>query len=617
MFGADYTITSGSADYIDFAITGNLQAGDKIILAGQTRQRLVLKNITQGSAANPIVITNEGGPTGQFIINNTTSDKGIQIWGSKHFKLQGTPAKGYYDYGIKIANMTFPGANAVTITQNTDNGAISSDFEISGLEIADAPSVGLMVKNAGITGSSGTFMQNVKIHHNYIHDTGTEGMYVGDTHWETQDVQELRNIEIYSNITANTGWDGIQLSCATQGSSIHHNAILGYGLLGNFEQDEGIRTNPGTAGDIYNNMIVGSPTVSGSGIFANPYNSMKIYNNVIVEPEETGIVIQERQVTPKEYTVGYSVKIFNNTIVSPSGAYAVELHDMINSVGNELRNNLFADPTTPTSILTVVQFDSSSATYSNNIITSTLAAAGFFNAALDNYRLAAGSPAVNAGISTAPTVTTDFDGMVRPLGTAYDVGAYEYGTSYAATTIASDSTSAPYVTDTRLYTHRINLNASSTVTVNGVDFEYGTGNGGGTQTAKNYTFSTFSNAITTFNSTATGDIHTLLATRSTNTSSASYSVTLDGLTAGERYTFVLFNDSAHNAGRGWYRVSENLDSMTYDVDFSAGGVNSSRMLVVRYVPTGTSATFTFTRLTGTGTTDSTSWVGFAGFVNYR
>jgi hypothetical protein len=152
-----------------------------------------------------------------------------------------------------------------------------------------------------------------------------------------------------------------------------------------------------------------------------------------------------------------------------------------------------------------------------------------------------------------------------------------------------------------------------------VAFGFGTGNGGGSQPARNYTLTAFNNTVTNFNSTATGNIHTLLATRGTNTSSASYAVTLSGLTAGTAYTFALFTDSSHGVGRNWYRVSQNVDATTYDLDFSAGGVNSSRLLTVSYTATSSSVTFTLTRLTGQGSpgiTDATSWIGFAGFVNY-
>jgi predicted outer membrane repeat protein len=48
----------------------------------------------------------------------------------------------------------------------------------------------------------------------------------------------------------------------------------------------------------------------------------------------------------------------------------------------------------------------------------------FVNPASGDYHLAASSPAIDAGTNAG--VTTDLDGIVRPQGRGYDIGAYEY-----------------------------------------------------------------------------------------------------------------------------------------------------------------------------------------------
>jgi predicted outer membrane repeat protein len=48
----------------------------------------------------------------------------------------------------------------------------------------------------------------------------------------------------------------------------------------------------------------------------------------------------------------------------------------------------------------------------------------FVNPAGDNYHLAAGSPAIDTGANVG--VATDLDGVTRPQGNGYDIGAYEY-----------------------------------------------------------------------------------------------------------------------------------------------------------------------------------------------
>jgi hypothetical protein len=48
----------------------------------------------------------------------------------------------------------------------------------------------------------------------------------------------------------------------------------------------------------------------------------------------------------------------------------------------------------------------------------------FVSATSQNFHLASGSPAIDAGMNTG--VATDFDGVLRPQGAAFDIGAYEF-----------------------------------------------------------------------------------------------------------------------------------------------------------------------------------------------
>jgi hypothetical protein len=46
------------------------------------------------------------------------------------------------------------------------------------------------------------------------------------------------------------------------------------------------------------------------------------------------------------------------------------------------------------------------------------------NPSSNDFHLTTGSPAIDAGVTTA--VTIDYDGNSRPQGSAYDIGAYEF-----------------------------------------------------------------------------------------------------------------------------------------------------------------------------------------------
>jgi poly(3-hydroxybutyrate) depolymerase len=787
---ANYTITAASPDSVDLSNVG-LLPGDTVFIQAHTRQKLILQNLTAGTAENPILITNLGG---QFIIDTTTTDKGLHFYNCRHFILRGTPSPGNYDYGIKIARVSQAGAIGLAFIQG------STDFEVSHLEISNVGFAAIMAKSDNLKHGAFT-MRNVSFHHLYIHDVGGEGIYVGSSfyHDTAKNPHEIHGVAIHHNRIENTGWDGIQLGCATQNAAIYRNRIVGYGgaeitAPDHSVQNEGIRVNPGTTARVFDNYIQGGNPGSGSGIFANPHDDSVYYNNVIVSPGESGIVIG----ADAALNAGTSISLLNNTIVSPA-QHGIEFWST-GSSGNTATNNLIVKPGSGSEYI-YKRYPSVVLPVTEPLHVATVAEAGFVNAAAHDYRLAAGSPAIDEGVSVASFgVTTDLRGVTRPFSPSTDIGAHEYvvsptgvplvvgqstaqsarlgsgvtleviatgnepltyawtrngtpvpnataatltlsnltladagdyvatvtnalgsvastpisltviapppviathpanktamigsnvtftialsphsvspftyqwkkggvaipgataptlsltnvqtadagdytvtvtnpggsatssvatltltaqpalSTAMAITTLASDATVRPHVNTANTYTHAINLNASSTVTVNGVPFGFGTGNGGGAQPAKNYTLSAFSHAFTTFNSTATGSMHTLLATHGTNTSSATYTLTLTGLTAGKRYTLALFTNSTHGTGRNWYRVSQNLDTITTDVDFSAAGANTSRMLTIGYSATGPSVTFTFTRLDGTGTTGSSSWVGFAGFTNHE
>ena len=787
---ADYTITAASPDSVDLSNVG-LLPGDTVFIQAHTRQKLIIQNLTVGTAENPVLITNLGG---QFVIDTTTSDKGLHFYNCRHFILRGTPSPGNYAYGIKIARVSKSGAIGLAFIQG------STDFEVSHLEISNVGFAAIMAKSDNLARGAFT-MRNVSFHHLYIHDIGGEGIYVGSSfyHDTAKNPHEIHGVAIHDNRIENTGWDGIQLGCATQNASIYRNRIVGYGAADIFasdhhEQNEGIRINPGTAARVFDNYIQGGNPGSGSGIFANPHDDSVYYNNVIVTPGESGLVIG----ADAALKTGTSIALVNNTIVSPA-LHGIEFWST-GSSGNTATNNLVVNPGAGGQYV-FKKYPSVVLPVTAPLHVATAAEAGFVNAAAHDYRLAAGSPAIDAAVSVVSFgVTTDLRGVTRPFGPSTDIGAHEYvvsptgvplvvgqsvakstrlgspvtlevvatgneplayawtrdgapvpdanaatltllnptlaeagdyvatvtstlgtatsapipltviapppviathpanqtamigsdvtftvavsthgvppftyqwkkgggaidgataptltltdlqtadagdytvtvtnpggfatsrvatltltaqpalPTSIAITTLASDATARPHVNTANAYTHAINLNASSTVTVKGVPFGFGTGNGGGAQAAKNYTLNAFSHAFTTFNSAATGSMHTLLATHGTNTSSATYTLTLTGLTAGRRYTLALFTNSTHGAGRNWYRVSQNLDTVATDVDFSAAGANTSRMLVIGYSATGPSVTFTFTRRDGMGTTSSSSWVGFAGFVNHE
>lgn len=101
---------------------------------------------------------------------------------------------------------------------------------------------------------------------------------------------------------------------------------------------------------------------------------------------------------------------FDNNTFFDIGGNCFQLSD---ASGNQIRNNIMFNVGGTIS--------GSGFSASNNITSNPL----FVDAAAGDFHLQAGSIARDAGITLAH-VPTDADGVLRPQGTAYDVGAYEF-----------------------------------------------------------------------------------------------------------------------------------------------------------------------------------------------
>jgi parallel beta-helix repeat protein len=91
----------------------------------------------------------------------------------------------------------------------------------------------------------------------------------------------------------------------------------------------------------------------------------------------------------------------------------------------------------------------------NNIISHNLIGVDplFVNPSGGDFHLQSGSPAINAGVSLSE-VPQDFEGTIRPQGSAYDIGADEYGAgsspSPTPTPLPSGSACTQYTTQSQI-----------------------------------------------------------------------------------------------------------------------------------------------------------------------
>ena len=222
---------------------------------------------------------------------------------------------------------------------------------------------------------------NGSIHDNEIYGSNdtTTGIYVGNCDSLPED-----NYKIYNN-------------------RIHDCTSAGI-VLGSEESPYASVTNI----DIYNNLIYNNS--EGFCVWAHPFTrSFRIINNVFYNNGD------EIAVYGSGSTAGVNQNciIRNNILVAFSNENLILLESTTGGIP-AIDHNLYFDPTgaynfQPTNILGT-----------NYVKANPL----FVNPPTD-FRLQAGSPAINAGSATlAPS--TDFIGTIRPQGAAYDIGAYEY-----------------------------------------------------------------------------------------------------------------------------------------------------------------------------------------------
>ncbi|SKC82426.1 gliding motility-associated C-terminal domain-containing protein [Ohtaekwangia koreensis] len=422
--GCTFTIPAGSGSTTFNGTAQGVKPGDVICIQAGARERIIFQNIV-GSATNYVTIKNCGG---QALIGGPNAGNGILINSSRYFRITGTGDAGV-EYGIKIIE-TKSGTQGIVAT------SLSSDIEIDHIEITKTGFAGIMAKTDPSSNCADKAperpnftMRNIHLHHNYIHDIGGEGFYIGNSFYtgttiycgSTQYPHEVRGVRIHDNLVMNSGWESIQVGAAVADVEIYNNKVYNYGSANNPSQNGGIQMGIGTTGKLYNNFIKGGfgPCLVIQGIGLN-----YVFNNVIVNPGAEAININTRptplasDIVPIGYLGG--VYVINNTIVNATTAAIKE--NINTALGNVLFNNLIVASTTNWNQLKTY----TDWTQGNNVVIPVLANAKFVNPTLDDYRIQSGSPAINAGRNVALWgVTFDFDKLLRPTGANWDAGAFE------------------------------------------------------------------------------------------------------------------------------------------------------------------------------------------------
>jgi hypothetical protein len=417
--GCTYTIPSNK-NLIDGLVLGIKPGAVICFSSANTYRNVNFQNIV-GTATAPITIKNCGGPV---TLNATGMSYGLKFGHSKYFRVTGGSTPGVY--GIKVL------AGHI----NTTFEALTTDFEVDHIESSSAGFSGIMAKTdptCDVATTRGNFtMRNVSIHDNYIHDCAGEGLYVGNSFYKngvstscgTKYPHEIHYLKIYNNKLKNTGWESIQVGCATVGAEIFDNTIENYGQKYAYAQNNGVQLGEGTGGKFYGNFIKSGP---GHGLILLGLGDNVVYNNIIVNAGMNAIFCDDRLIT------GTGFKFINNTLVNPKQdgirIYAEYLTHVVqnNIIVNPGSYSTYTYPRTASEAYVYKISSKMTVQMYNNYFTRTIGNVKFANYLADNYRLTSSSPTIDKGKSISTYgITKDFYKDLRLQLTNYDIGASEY-----------------------------------------------------------------------------------------------------------------------------------------------------------------------------------------------
>ncbi|MHC1774068.1 MAG: T9SS type A sorting domain-containing protein [Lentimicrobium sp.] len=418
-----------------------LMPGDTLLMEPGTREYAIFRNIN-GDSNFPVIIINKAGK----VVIDTDHYFGISFRNCRFVRLTGSGDQKHF-YGISIKRVQSGGGIGV--------GDGSSDIELDHVSIENCQGVGISAKtdpDCTFTNTREKFSQfNTIIHDNYIENVGYEGLYIGSTKYFGQNVHccdkdtlllpsLLNGVRIYSNIIKHTGWDGIQVSSASNDCQVYDNLVMFDSQAEYPNQMSGIIIGGGSKCDCYNNYISQG---KGNGIENHGLGGYRIFNNIIVDagrsflPQDSSRMRHGIFVSDVTVETDSSFFILNNTIIRPKSD-GIRFSSK-KSKNNLLVSNLIVDPGNydyyengntsfegEDSYVMIPDADSD-LIVSHNFFTRYIQAAGISDT---DFTLLPGSPLIDAAYFFDCGVVADFYHQLRPGGISNDIGAFEFNPAY-------------------------------------------------------------------------------------------------------------------------------------------------------------------------------------------
>ncbi len=200
-------IPAGNYNFLRLGNLPNRSTGTKLVITNKNGR------VKVGGAGHSYALSLSGGSnwvlTGRY---DPLSETGhASFAGHRH----GAFANSQGTYGILVDDaFSNPNVSGIQIF----GGA--SRFEVEYIEIARVGFAGILAKTDNTASAT---MEACKLHDLYIHDTGSEGLYIGST--QAQPQHQIRDWEIYNNRILRTGTEALQLGQLGGVTHVHHNVL--------------------------------------------------------------------------------------------------------------------------------------------------------------------------------------------------------------------------------------------------------------------------------------------------------------------------------------------------------------------------------------------------------
>jgi hypothetical protein len=325
MIPASVSVVDGTTNY------SQVKPGDTLCIPAGGRGNLKFINL-YGLPGRQIVVRNSGGIV--TIGGKDFLSGGIGIYASSYLRVTGTgvgtQCGAEFSDTQQKCGIVISGTHKGIKIDTAKASEKLNNIEIDHVSISNT-SKDVKTRGIAIHPISGELISGLYIHHNFVAQTLAEGIYMGtepnDKPFAT--LGKIQDLEVSYNLVEHTGYDGIKVKVAIQNVKVHHNVVRDTGLSNTPAHQGGIKVAMSN-GQFYNNYIENVFEGIRTGRPLDGMTEARYYNNIVVNSRSVGIEASEEGALIFNNTVISCVKdgiigdaktaqIFNNIVAGCKG----------------------------------------------------------------------------------------------------------------------------------------------------------------------------------------------------------------------------------------------------------------------------------------------------------